>query len=193
MKLIEALKQIKDLSRKHDDIVAKIRTHAAISSIETKVYPDQQARVTEWLQSQSDILKEILRLRLAIQATNLATMVEIELGGFAVNQSIAAWIHRRRDLANEEREAWEALTDCNIKEGTAQGPSGAEILIKIVRFYDPARRDAMRERFRAEPSKIDATLEVVNAVTDLIGDIASDAEAGPRKTLSPYERSISKD
>ena len=64
---------------------------------------------------------------------------------------------------------WKALTDRGLKEQnlqTAQG--GAVTEVRIRRYYDPAERDAKRELYRTEPSVIDATLEVVNATTDLM-------------------------
>lgn len=168
MKVIEAMKQIKDLQRKASDLTAKVKQHAAISSVQTATYPDQKRQVSEWLQSISDILKEILRLRIAIQTTNLATEVEIELGGKGVKKTIAEWIHRRRELAQIEEQAWLALTDRGIQEGATRDPAGDIIEIKIERFYDPKERDEKVELFRSEPMKIDSILEVVNAVTDLI-------------------------
>jgi len=168
MRLIEALKKIKDLERKHDDIVKKIALNSAISSIETPTYDGQTKHVTEWLQSCEDIVAEILRLRIAVQTTNLATKVTVELGGKRIKKSIAEWIHRRRDLAMQSCEAWEALTDRKIKEGAATGPGGQDMMIKIVRFYDPVKRDKMRELYRSEPDAVDAALEVANATTTLI-------------------------
>lgn len=168
MKVIEAMKQIKDLQRKVDDLTGKVKANAAISSMQTPTYADQKRQVSEWLQSISDLLKEILRLRIAIQRTNLATQVEIELGGKTVKKTVAEWIHRRRDLATQECEAWMVLSDRGIQEGTARTPAGDAIEVKILRFYDPAERDNKIELFRSEPMKIDSTLEVVNAITDLI-------------------------
>jgi len=168
MKIIEGLKKIKDLSRKADDLVAKIRQHCAIASTSTPEYPDQKKKVSEWIQAHSDVLKEILRLRISIQATNLKTMVPIGLGGVSVTKSIAEWIHRRRDLAHDEFMAWNVLTDRNITEGPTKGPGGDIIEVKIMRFYDPEERDRKREVFESEPNVIDAKLEIINAVTDLI-------------------------
>lgn len=168
MKIIEAMKQVKDLQRKADDLVAKVKQHCAISSIETPTYPDQKSQVSEWIQSHSDVLKEVLRLRVSIQRTNLATMVAIELGGKQVSKTIAEWIHRRRDLAKSELGMWQGLTDKNIHEGMAQGPAGTPLEIKIIRLYDPKQRDAKMDLYSSEPSLIDAKLEIVNAVTDLL-------------------------
>lgn len=168
MKLIEGMKKIKELQQKAADLREKVKQHSAISSLESSVYPDQKKTVGEWIQAHSDVLKEILRLRIAVQKTNLSTPVTIELGTKSVTKTIAEWIHRRRDLAKEELTMWAGLTDRGIKEGMAQGPAGIPFEIKIVRYYDPAERDAKKELYTSEPHIIDARLEVVNAVTDLI-------------------------
>lgn len=171
MKLIEALKKIKDLQRKASDVRDLVREYCAISSVESPTYgteAEQRKKVDGWIQAHSDILKEILQLRVAIQRTNLETEVTIELNGKPVVKPIAAWIHRRRDLAAEELSMWHQLTDKGITEGVAQSPSGHPMEIKVVRFYDPEQRDNMRSLYSSEPSVIDAKLEIVNAVTDLI-------------------------
>lgn len=169
MKIIEAMKKIKDLQIKADDYRAKVKQYCAIQSIETPMYgKDQAKKIEEWLQGHGDIIKEILTLRTAIQRTNLATNVSIELGGKAVTKSIAEWIHRRRDLANLDKSVWECLTDRGLKEGLLQNSQGEKIEVKLVRYYNPTERDEKMELYRSEPSIIDSTLEVTNAVTDLI-------------------------
>jgi hypothetical protein len=169
MKLIEALKQIKNLERKAEDLLQKVKVNCAISSLDTPLYPDQKKQISQWMQAYSDILKEILRLRIAIQKTNLETSVVIEFGtGVTVKKSIAEWIHRRRDLAKDESKIWSVLSDRGIQEGLVKSPGGQEMELKIVRYYDPEERDKMRELFDSEPMLIDSRLEVVNAITDLI-------------------------
>lgn len=168
MKLIEAMKKVKDLQRKAEDIRKKISVHCADLSFETPLYPDQRVQVRDWLQAHRDLLKEILHLRLSIQRTNLQTNVVIELGGVGVTKTIAEWIHRRRDLAKLDESAWNALTDRNLKEGVLQTSQGEKIEAKIRRHFDPAERDKMIDLFRSEPTTVDATLEVTNAITDLI-------------------------
>jgi hypothetical protein len=168
MKLIEALKKTKDLERKLEDLRQKIGVHCAISSLQSPTYPDQKAKVEGWVQSHTDILKEILRLRIAIQRTNLETEVTIEFPDESATKSIAEWIHRRRSHANTERLAWERLTDRNMKEGFGDTPAGDKVEIKIVRFFIPDERDTMIDKLSSEPSIIDGRLEVVNAITDLI-------------------------
>lgn len=174
MKIIEGMKRVKQLKEKAADLVTKIATHSADYDFETPIYTDQREQVRQWLQAHSDIIKEILRLTVAIQRTNLATNVTIELGTKPVTKTIAEWIHRRgmgkglHGLARLELEAWSKLTDKNLKEGTVKQSSGELREVKIRRYYDPAQRDQMMELYRTEPHLIDATLEVVNATTDLI-------------------------
>lgn len=169
MKLIQAMKMLKNLAIKAEDLRKKVANASADLSIETPAYPDQRGQVSAWIQSHSDILKEILGLRFAIQKTNILTPVTIELGGKQVTKTIAEWIHRRRDLAKLEMEMWGKLTDRNLKEQNVQtSPGGAVTEVRIRRYFDAAARDVSIELYRSEPSVIDATLETVNAVTDLI-------------------------
>ena len=170
MKLIEAMKKLKDLNVKAEDLRGKVGANCAALSIETPLYgQDQKATVDGWIQAHSDLLQEILKLRVAIQRTNIATPVTIEIAGKQVTKTIAEWIHRRRDLANLDLSMWKMLTDRNLKEQNIQTAPGQPITeVRIVRFYDPALRDEKAAVYRSEPSVIDATLEVVNATTDLI-------------------------
>lgn len=168
MKIIEAMKQIKDLQIKALDLRKKVSTYCADQDFETPVYGDGQgAKIKEWIQSHGDIIKRILELRVAIQRANLSKQVTIELGGKQVTKSIAEWVHRRRDLAELERSLWAGIGDRNLREGVIKTSTGDERQVKIRRYYNPAERDTFIETYRSEPSLIDATLETVNAVTEI--------------------------
>jgi len=173
MKLIEALKEQKALAKKNDDLKKLVRDNSAYLSNETPPYGDNTAKKIEgWIQSYSDNLKRILYLRTAVARTNLATQVTIAIGGKEVTQSIAEWIHRRRDLAIEEYGIWAVLTDRGLKERTEMTSTGQKNEIKIVRNYDPETRDDKMSLFKSEPLLIDAQLEIINAITDVIEDEA---------------------
>lgn len=168
MKLIQAMKKLKDLNIKADDLRKKVAINCANLTIETPVYADTTVKINEWLQGHSDILKEILELRVAIQKTNVATNVTIELGGKQVTKTVAEWIHRRRDLAALEQSMWAVLGDRGLKEQNVQTSAAGPVTeVRIRRYFDPAVRDEKLELFRSEPSVIDGTLEIVNAVTEL--------------------------
>lgn len=168
MKLIQAMKQLKDLTFKHDDLVRKVAAHSAYLSTESPVYPDQGRQVAEWLQACEDIVQRMMYLHIAIQRTNLVTPVTIELGGKQVTKSIAEWVLRRRAYAGRDFQAWTKLTDRNLREGTVKNSLGQDVEVKIVRCYNPVSRDAKVELYRSEPAIIDGVLEITNAVTDLI-------------------------
>lgn len=163
------MKRVKDLVNKATDLRDKIGKHCADTSIDTPLYTDTRDQIGKWLQAHEDVLKEILYLREQIQATNLQTQVTIELEGKAVTKSITAWIHRRRDLATYSLNAYQKLTDRNLKEGTipsSQGGTPTQVTIR--RYFDPVVRDRKIEAYRTEPNIIDGVLETINATTDLI-------------------------
>ena len=169
MRIIEAMKQIKDLIRKSEDLRSKIKTYHVDFEHESPTYPDQRGTVSGWLQSHRDLVKEISRLRFAIQRTNITTKVPIKLGENLVVKTIAEWIHRRRDLATLEKSAWDALNDKGLPNVAQSKKTSGEVYeVKLRRHYDPQQRDHEREVLASEPLAIDAALEIVNAVTDLV-------------------------
>jgi hypothetical protein len=169
MKIIEAMKKVKANKEKVTDLRQKIGSICANLAHETKLYgTETAAKVKEFLQACDDISQENVRLLCAIQKTNLATSVTIELGGKQVTKTIAEWIWRRREYAAEDYQTWSVLTDRGIKEGQAQTTTGTPFELKLERHYDPVKRDEMIAMYRAERHQIDAALEVVNATTDLM-------------------------
>ena len=173
MKIIEAMKQIKDLQEKAQDLRDKVAKYCGDIDIETPTYgteQDQREQVATWVQAHRDVLQEILKLRLAIQRTNLATQVSIELNGKTVTKPIAGWIHRRKDLAGLERDLYVRATTkaSQLQNGQLRTTSGELRDVHPRRYFDQAEFDAATEALRSEPMKINATLEVVNAVTDVI-------------------------
>lgn len=169
MKIIEALKRIKTNKDKITDLQMKIKQHSANLSVETPPYgtttPD---KIKEWAQSCEDTVQENISLLVAIANTNQQTKVTIELGGKQVTKTIAEWIWRRREYAAIDFQTWAAMTDRGLKEGKAQTSPGVETELKIIRHYDINMRDARMAMYKTEPSAIDATLEVINATTDLL-------------------------
>ena len=173
MKIIEALKKIKDLKRKVEDLTVKIQNNCADLDCNEPVYgsKDKQCdQIKSWLDSVKDTIKEIEHLTILIQYTNIKTMVDISIDDRIVTKSIAKWILRRRELSNLQKRAWVGLTDRGLQPRNYKvSPDDEGVKIaNVVRFYDPKKRDEIVERLNMEPSLIDSKLEVVNAVTDLI-------------------------
>jgi len=168
MKLIEALKAEKRLLERIADLNKKVSEHSAYLDFETPRYEDQTSQVKKWMDSIRDTLQETERLRLAIQQTNILTLVMIELEGKLLQKSIASWIYRRRVLAKIEGQSWANLTDRGLQEARIRESTGKDRDIKIVRCYDPAEKDLKLRALQEEPGLIDSALEVVNASTDLM-------------------------
>jgi len=172
LKLIEGLKKQKELARKVNDLVKKVHEYSADMDYENPVYGDvkaQREKVSEWLQSIHDMTQETLKLRIAVQKTNLETDVTIELGGKAVTKCIAAWIHRHRDLSNYDLQAWRALGKPSLKDGFINQSNEQKREVKVRRYFDIQEKDKNVALYSEEPALITAKLETVNAVTDLIG------------------------
>ncbi len=176
MTIVEGLKVKKRLNKKLEDLRKKISDYSAHLDTEKPVYGDKQKeRVQGWIQSHRDIVKKIEELSIAIQKTNLATEVEIQLGGKPVKKTIAQWILRRTQLAAHEEAAFKALHDRNLKDTVMLASDGkTRLAVNVVRYYDPVERDRMVDTFRHEPSIIDEKLEVVNATTQLVDDVKVD-------------------
>ena len=175
MKIIEAMKQRKDLLRKADDLAEKIRKYHADQDYETPKYGTaerQREQIAEWLQAHSDVLKEYARLSEAIMHTNLETPVTIRIGDKDVTKSIAHWVLRKQGLVERELRPWLWLNDApggrKLQEGTITTSAGEKQKVQIRRYYDQKVRDERVDLLQQEPSLIDARLEIVNATTDLL-------------------------
>lgn len=163
------MKRVKANKEKIADLQKMIGTYCAALNFETPTYGDETAaKIKEWLQSCTDLSQNNANLLVSIASTNLVTMVPITLGDKAVTKSIAEWVWRRREYAETDLRTWGMLTDRGLKEAKGKNSQGEDVDVKIVRYFDPNQRDKMVAMFRAEPHEIDAALEVINAVTDLI-------------------------
>lgn len=168
------MKRIKELTKKAEDLRKKVSQNCADYDYENPVYgsPEQQLKeVNGWIQAHHDILMEILKLRIAIQITNINTSLEIAIGDKVVKKTVAEWVHRRRDLANLELMMWRGIHDGGRKDGylPKSNPTAPDKEAKVRRYYDPRQRDERVNLYTAEPLIIDAALEVCNATTDVVG------------------------
>jgi len=169
MKIIEAMKRVKANKEKIQDLQTRISQVSANLSYETPVYgTDTPAKIKEWAQSCEDTAQDNVKLLTAISRTNLQATATIVLGGVSVTKTLAEWIWRRREYAALDFKTWQGMTDRGLKEGKGGSSTGIEIEIKIVRHYDPKLRDEKLAMYRSEAHEIDSTLEVINAVTDLV-------------------------
>lgn len=168
MKLIEAMKKVKGNREKIADLQSKIAQNSAHLSHETSAYDNPKEKIKEWAQTCDDLSKESVSLLTRISKTNIATQVTIDISGKKVTKSIAEWIWRRREFADIDLKTWRAMNDRGLKEGQMQSSTGNPIDVKIVRNYDIGLRDKKMDEYSSEPREIDSTLEITNAITDLL-------------------------
>lgn len=168
MKIIEALKMLKSLEKKADDIRGLIKKYCCDMSYEEPAYENQKLKVSGWIQAYRDLLREISDLSFRLQRTNVMTMVEIEIDGKVVKKSIAEWIMRRRKLCPMELAMWDDVGDNNLREGIFRLSTGDVKEARVRRYYDVEERDKRRASLSNEPFLIDGKLEIVNAITDLV-------------------------
>lgn len=169
MKIIEAMKMVKANKEKIAELGQRIERHSAILSIETPTYGEEQRdKIREWTQSALDVTRDNVELLVAIARTNQQTFVTIALGDKQVTKTISEWVWRRREYAAIEQKIWQSQCDRGLKEQNVQSSPGVVTEVKLLRFYDPAKRDEQLDILRREPHLIDGALEVVNAVTDLV-------------------------
>lgn len=169
MKIIEAMKQVKANKEKIVELSERIKRNSAHLTIESPLYGDEQAaKIKEWTQTCLDISRDNIALLVRIAKTNMQTLVTITLGDNTVTKSISEWVWRRREYAAIDLAIWNMQQDRNLKEGSIQTSQGVMSEVKLIRYYDPAKRDAAMDILRREPHEIDGALEVINAVTDLV-------------------------
>lgn len=169
MKIIEAMKRVKANKEKIADLHQKIKQVSANLNFETPLYgTETAAKINEWLRSCVDTGQENVHLLIAIAKTNMQTNVAITLGDRSVTKTIAEWVWRRREYAGIDLATYQTLTDRNLREGNLPTSTGIATEVKLIRHYDPVLRDKMTAIFMREPHEIDAALEVVNAITDLV-------------------------
>jgi hypothetical protein len=171
MKIIEAMKRIKENKEKIADLQSKIFQYHVNMSYETPVYgPNTPGKIQEWLQSCHDLAMNNVKLLTQIAKTNLATSVTITLNEKPITKTIAEWVWRRREYAAIDLKTWAQLNDRNLKDmmtpATVQGAEPTKIT--VVRHYNPEQRDVHLNMYKSEPHQINAALEVINAVTDLV-------------------------
>jgi len=168
MKIIEALKQIKYLVKKAEDLQQKIGSNCADMEFDQPLYSDMKLKISEWLQAHTDVVREVQRLRFRLQKTNVMTSLTIPLNDVSVTRTIFEWVQRRKDLAKLELDAWKKLTDRNLKDGQYQQTSGQMGIMKMRRYYDPSEKERKISMLTMEPMLIDSALEIVNCTTDLL-------------------------
>lgn len=170
MKLIEALKNLKTIEKRIHKNAEQIGQYAAYVSVEQPAFETeerQRQEVASLIQANADLEKEYLRLKVAIEVTNLRTTVTIN----GKTNSISELIAIRRGVGKFRERTYQALNASSALQRMQQSYNkgiDAQNPPRVVALYrEEDKIKALRE-WEEFTSAIDGKLEVVNAETDLI-------------------------
>lgn len=175
MKIIEALKELPLIDKKLQKNAQLIATYAASVDAGTVYnslkFPSVEAQTTEvnaLLQSTESLVQRKARIRRALAITNAATSVTI--GGHT--RTITEWIEYRASGINFISDAYSKLQETNAANDVRNTKFDGTQGIKVVRHYDEKAKNEKLTQLMEIQSKIDTTLETINATTDLIEEVA---------------------
>lgn len=170
MKIIEAMKELKLLEKRIGSNREQITRYASYASIDDPIFdkdPEiQRKELSSLVQANFDLIEYYLELKERIQKTNLETKVTI--GG--VSRSISQLITLRTGSGRAYIDTLQALnanTAMNrlnqVKQIDMSNPP------KAILLWDEKEKNEQLKHWQYEVlDKIDSTLEIVNATTDLL-------------------------
>ncbi len=171
MKIIEAMKQIKINERKINQNREEITRYSSAINTEKPLFANenqQREAVKELLQANTDLVKRNMKLKKAIEKTNLEVKVTIE----GTEWSLSEFLMLNRKYAKMMMDTYAAQNDSagemrlrtvgSMKDSEGKTPH-------VVRFYDEKKKNEGRKEWMDLADSITTRLEVINATTELIG------------------------
>ncbi len=173
MKLIEALKNLKTIEKRIQKGCEQISEYFAYVSVETPHFETQEKQteqVHSLIQGNLDLAKEYLKLKSAIEHTNLTTKVTIGHRTHTINELITL----RRVSGKFTLMTYGAINPNGAKTRLQQfyNKSGGVNPIepaRIIVCYKEEDKNKHQQEWTDFLAQIDGKLEVVNAETELAG------------------------
>lgn len=170
-KIIEILKEIPLIDKKiskNQGLLQQYSSATQIGDVESFQFgnaKEQTANVSSILQSIIDLGQRRAELRRMLALTNATVRVTID----KETKTITEWIEYRQKTIDMNIMALNAL---NNKTGLAalnSTKSGDPTIgVRVVQFYSEAEKINAIEYWMDRKNKIDTTLEIVNATTDVV-------------------------
>lgn len=168
MKIIEAMKRLKVILKRIQDNTQQIAVYSSILSTEKPAFEteeEQRKKVSGLVQANNDLMLEYLKLKTAIEHTNLAVTVEVA----GTKHTISELLVIKRVLAQLMVTTYNAMStaaaDKRIQQGF--GRIGEGVMPQAKRMFNEDDRLKGIAKWQEIYSGIDSRLEVVNATTDL--------------------------
>lgn len=175
MKLIQALSELKLIRKKIDQNHSLIGEYSSACSLTLKFKDEaeQVRQVDSLVQSTVDLLKRYAVISMAVDRTNLATVVSTEYGDFTLSEMLLLRGYKGGiGLSELYKRTYAALSDrkgdAELQRILKETGYDKENPQRSLRFYDPAKRDASINHWLEFQERISALIEVKNAETDLI-------------------------
>lgn len=170
MKLIEAMKKLKVIEKKVAKNKESIQSYASLPSNEKPIFETeakQKVEVKALIQANTDLTTEYLKLKNAIDRTNLDTTVE--MGG--VKYSITDLLVIKRKTAQLMIGTYNALNDNAANNRMSRGGYATNDgkSVYTVRYFDEVEKNNGLMKWNDLYDNVDSRLEVINATTDVIG------------------------
>lgn len=171
MKLIEALKNLKTIEKRIAKNCASIAQYAAYVSVETPAFETQEKQEQEvgaLIQSNLDLEIEYLRLKKAIETTNLAINVSILGKEYTISELITI----RRVAGQFRKSTYAALNTTQAVSRMQQFYNKGVDAVnppRVVTVYNEKAKNKILADWEDFTSAIDGRMEVVNAETELLG------------------------
>jgi hypothetical protein len=169
MKIIEALKNLKTIQKRIEKNCEQIKQYCAYVSVEAPVYetPEkQQAEVGSLIQANLDLEKEYLRLKKAIENTNLNVVVTIAGKSYTITELISLKRVAGKFRTNTYQSLNPQIAMTKLNEIYRKGVD-ANNPAKVISLYAEADKNKALREWDDFLSQIDGKLEVVNAETEL--------------------------
>ncbi len=170
MKIIEALKELKLVEKRiqgNQEQITKyasyVNTDAPLLETELK----QRAEVESLIQANNDLIIRYMELKQKVELTNLRT--KVTLGG--KEWTISQLISLRRGLGKFYISTLQAVNPNTAMARMRQFSNGYDATNppKVILLWDEAKKNEQLKYWQQEVlDRIDPTLEIVNATTDLV-------------------------
>jgi hypothetical protein len=177
MKLVEALKNLKTIEKRVDKNCEQIQQYASAVSTETLPFETeerQRQEVSSLIQANHDLEKEYLKLKTAIEHTNLSTKVHIGERMHTISEliTIKGAAKGKPGIGRFRLKTHQALTPAPAMSRmqqlfNKQGGIDAQNPPKVIPFYKEEDKNRQLKDWEEFMSQIDGKLEVVNAETEL--------------------------
>ena len=170
MKIIEALKELPVLDKRIRNQAQQIAEYAGYITSEQPAFETveaQRKKVSELLQSNEDLAKRYASIKRALAITNAT--IEVDVAG--EKKTISEWITYKANTHNQLHQTYSAL---NLNAANSRLSSSQIDLtegVKLERMYSEEYRNKKLEEIRNLNDTIDATLEIVNATTDMVSEV----------------------